>query len=511
MQKAIIYARVSSDRQEKEGFSIPAQIDYLKEYAIKHSLIVEKIFSESETAKKAGRKAFNEMLAYIKETGIKIILVEKTDRLYRNFKDYITLEDYDLEVHLAKEGTVISKNSKSHDKFIHGIKVLMAKNYIDNLSEEVRKGLAEKVKQGHYPCKPPIGYKNEKSESGKNIIVVDREKAPYIERMFKLYASGYSIDKIKNILTEEGLNNNGKPYAKSRFGELLHNSFYIGKFTYKEVIYDGVHEPIISIELFNKVQKMFEQQKPRPKELDFTYAGLLTCGHCGCNLTAELKKGKYVYYHCTGNRGGNCKKNYIRQEEIEKVFVKLISDISNAIPKDIVEEIKLALKEMQELKIKYEDNSQEQILKQINVLKKRIDNLYIDKVDGKISEEFWHEKNVEWHAEKDKLCNKLQCLNNSSKNFYEGSNLLLNFCKDAPTRFSNGSSKTKRQILNLVGSNFSYKDGKVSVELKSVFDFLLKNALSCKLGLTGRSLNSFAENLIPFITSDLITELKLIA
>ena len=139
MKSAVIYARVSSDRQEKEGFSIPAQIEYLKDYAQKNLIYVEKIFSESETAKKAGRKAFNEMLNFCKEKDIKIILVEKTDRLYRNFKDYVTLEEYDFEVHLVKEGTIISKESRSHDKFIHGIKVLMAKNYIDNLSEEIKK------------------------------------------------------------------------------------------------------------------------------------------------------------------------------------------------------------------------------------------------------------------------------------------------------------------------------------------------------------------------------------
>ena len=104
MKKAVIYARVSSKEQEKEGFSIPAQIKFLTEYAKKNLFIIDKIFQESETAKKAGRKAFNEMLSYIKENNINTVLVEKTDRLYRNFKDYITLEDYDLEVHLVKEG-----------------------------------------------------------------------------------------------------------------------------------------------------------------------------------------------------------------------------------------------------------------------------------------------------------------------------------------------------------------------------------------------------------------------
>ena len=139
MKKAVIYARVSSKEQEREGFSIPAQIKFLTEYAEKNLFVVDRIFKESETAKIAGRKAFNEMLLYLKEKNINTILVEKTDRLYRNFKDYIILEDYDLDIHLVKEGSIISKNSKSHDKFIHGIKVLIAKNYIDNLSEEVKK------------------------------------------------------------------------------------------------------------------------------------------------------------------------------------------------------------------------------------------------------------------------------------------------------------------------------------------------------------------------------------
>lgn len=140
MKEVVIYARVSSKEQEREGFSIPAQIKLLTEYAAKHHYKINKIFSESETAKRAGRKAFNEMLEYITQEGINTILVEKTDRLYRNFRDYVRLDEYDLEVHLVKEGSVISKESKSHDKFIHGIKVLMAKNYIDNLSEEVKKG-----------------------------------------------------------------------------------------------------------------------------------------------------------------------------------------------------------------------------------------------------------------------------------------------------------------------------------------------------------------------------------
>jgi site-specific DNA recombinase len=160
-KQAVIYARVSSKEQEKEGFSIPAQLKLLHEYALERGFCVIKEFIDVETAKAAGRLQFGEMVRFLQAyREARDILVEKTDRLYRNFKDYVTLEDLDLVVHLVKENEVLSKDSRSHTKFIHGIKVLMAKNYIDNLSEETKKGMREKAEQGHYPSFVPLGYRN---------------------------------------------------------------------------------------------------------------------------------------------------------------------------------------------------------------------------------------------------------------------------------------------------------------------------------------------------------------
>ena len=105
-----------------------------------------------ETAKQAGRAAFGEMVAYLKaHPAVRVMLVEKTDRLYRNLKDWVTIDELGLEIHFAKEGVVLSRESRSSEKFMHGIKVLMAKNYIDNLSEEARKGMQEKAEQGIWP------------------------------------------------------------------------------------------------------------------------------------------------------------------------------------------------------------------------------------------------------------------------------------------------------------------------------------------------------------------------
>src|ERR1700674_5103939 len=183
---AVLYARVSSKDQEREGFSIPAQLKLLRSYALEHHLTIRQEFVDVETAKQAGRGGFGEMLAFLKaEPSCRTILVEKTDRLYRNIRDWITVDDLDISVHFVKENAVVSKASRSSDKFMHGIKVLMAKNYVDNLSEEVKKGQREKAAQGHWPSVAPIGYLNNRAT---HRIEVDPVRGPLVARLFELYA-----------------------------------------------------------------------------------------------------------------------------------------------------------------------------------------------------------------------------------------------------------------------------------------------------------------------------------
>jgi site-specific DNA recombinase len=115
-------------------------------------LVITKEFLDTETAKTTGRPEFAAMVGYFKQhLECRVLLVEKTDRLYRNFKDYVTIDELKLEIHFVKENVILSDQSRSSEKFVHGIKVLMAKNYIDNLSQEVRKGLRTKAAQGLWP------------------------------------------------------------------------------------------------------------------------------------------------------------------------------------------------------------------------------------------------------------------------------------------------------------------------------------------------------------------------
>jgi len=155
----VLYVRVSSKDQEAEGFSIPAQVRLLREYAASQGFVILQEFEDVETAKVSGRTDFNEMLAYLKKhhASCRTILAEKTDRLYRNPKDWVALDDLDVEIHFVKENEIASRNSRSSEKFMHGMKVLMAKNFIDNLSEETRKGMLEKARSGIYPSFAPVG------------------------------------------------------------------------------------------------------------------------------------------------------------------------------------------------------------------------------------------------------------------------------------------------------------------------------------------------------------------
>src|SRR5271163_3068394 len=188
MRAAVIYARVSSREQQQEGFSIPAQLKFNREYAQKNGFRIDREFVDIEAAGKAGRRQFGEMVRYLEKTPVcRVVIAEKTDRLYRNLRDCLTLEDQDIEIHLPKEAQVISKNARSQTKLMHGFHVLMARNYIENLREEVEKGMREKAEQGIYPSRPPIGYKNNKAE---HTIEVDIGKAPLARRMFQLYATG---------------------------------------------------------------------------------------------------------------------------------------------------------------------------------------------------------------------------------------------------------------------------------------------------------------------------------
>ena len=306
-KQAVIYARVSSKEQEKEGFSIPAQLKLLKEYAAANGFAVAQEYIDVETAKQTGRAAFGEMIAYLKaHPSVRVMLVEKTDRLYRNLKDWVTVDELEVEIHFPKEGVVLSRDSRSSEKFMHGIKVLMAKNYIDNLSEETRKGMTEKAEQGLWPSNAPLGYRNVTGPDGKKTIVPDESIAPIIRSLFEWYARGdISIREATKKARAAGLvfRKSGGRIPGSTVAKILRNRIYTGRFDWDGKTYQGRYEPIISADLWEQVQDVLDGRigrKSRTRKREFAFSGLIECDACGCAIVGEIKKERYVYYHCTG-------------------------------------------------------------------------------------------------------------------------------------------------------------------------------------------------------------------
>jgi site-specific DNA recombinase len=332
---AVLYARVSSDEQEKEGFSIPAQKKLLEEYAAREGFRVLQEYVDVETAKTPGRRGFNDMVDFFGKQAqlrngkqrCRILLVEKTDRLYRNLKDYITIDELDVDVHFVKEGIVVSPDSHSSEKFMHGIKVLMAKNYVDNLGEEVKKGMREKAEQGIWPAKAPMGYRNVEGSSGKKIIELDPETSPIVRRMFERYATGrHSMKEVGEMALAEGLEMKREGNIAAGIQYVLKNPIYAGWFKWKGRRYEGIHTPLVTKELWDKVQERREERRTRKRrrvKRDFAFGRMISCGHCGCTLVGEIKKGKYVYYRCTHYKT-DCNEPYVREEVLEEKFTDIL-------------------------------------------------------------------------------------------------------------------------------------------------------------------------------------------
>jgi hypothetical protein len=261
--------------------------------------------------------------------------VEKTDRLYRNFKDAVTLEELDIEIHFVKESQILSKDSKSQIKFMHDIRLAVARNYSENLREEVKKGMQEKASQGIYPGRPPFGYRN---NGGTRSIEIHPEKSAIAKRVFELYASGhYSFVTLSKASRAEI----GVYISKTNLHKMLTNPFYIGRLEWGGNTYAGTHPPLITPQLYSDVQTVIRgYNKPKYRKHDIAFRGLLKCAHDDGTVTGELKKGKYVYYRCSGGRGP-CELPRFREQDLAGMLGDVVRDIT--IPHEVAERIAQAV------------------------------------------------------------------------------------------------------------------------------------------------------------------------
>src|SRR3989344_5614995 len=482
-KKIFLYARKSTDEPERQVLSIEAQMFELREFAKKENLNIVREFMESKTAKEPGREIFNEMIASIEKNEAEGILAWHPDRLARNSIDGGRI------IYFVDTGKITTLKFPTfwfdptpQGKFMLSIAFGQSKYYVDNLSENIKRGIRQKLRNGIWPAWAPLGYVNDKNA---RCIAVDKEKAKYIKRAFEMYSTGeYPLAQIRKIINSLGLvGKKGKMLSVSNYQYMLKNKIYYGmtEIEYNGELYDGKHEPIITKKLFDSVAEvMSRKSKPHSKGLKpYIYRGFFRCGECGCFITTEQQKGHH-YLRCT-KRKNPCTQKYVREELITSQIQEEIKKVS--LPLDwtkwmIAENAKDRQSEVQSSTL-FADS----IKADISLLETKIEKLMSAYLESALSLE-------EYREAKNKLVNQNQLLKEKLSAFEQKANnrfeLTEKFLKYNMELANDRTNEENTHLFKKVGSNFLIKDRTVLFEPRGAWKTLLDSGFGGGNALVSR-------------------------
>jgi len=469
-KKFFLYARKSTDTEERQVRSIDDQIAELKELAKKENIEIAKIFIEKQTAKEPGRPIFNEMLSRIEKNEAEGILAWHPDRLARNSVDggkIIWLLDIEKLKEL-KFPTFWFENTPQ-GKFMLQIAFGQSKYYIDNLSENIKRGIRQKLKNGLWPQMAPLGYLNDRNIKS---IVVDKNKARLIKKAFELYSTGnYSLRRLYETINNLGLiGRKNKMLSISNYQYFLKNPFYCGLIRYNGELYEGKHEPIIAKKLFDKCQEvMVNKGKPNKKKLKyFVFRGFIRCGECGCLITAETQK-EHNYYHCT-KRKTKCFQKYVREENLAEQINKYIQKVS--LPDDWAEKIIAELKKEKLENAQSSESFTQNLKEKISVIDGKLERLMTAYLENAVSLPEYQENKNKVIQQKQILKDKITAFEQKRGNWFEPAIRFVNEVKSAEILAKSRNLEEKKDFLKKLGSNFQILNQKLVFDFKNPFKIL---------------------------------------
>lgn len=466
MKKVVTYIRVSTEEQATQGHSLETQRTMLADYATGHQLQIVKEFEETHSAYRPGRPQFQAMLAlFRRRKDVDGVLVYKLDRLARNLSDYSALEEMEgVEIISATE----SLPDGASGRFVATIHAAVSRLYSDQLGERVRHASRTKVQKGGWPGPAPTGYINDRESK---TLLPDPTMAPIVRLVFETYArEDIALSQLVMRARELGLRTRkGGALSKGPLHHLLTNPIYCEMIRWEGSLYPGNHDPLISKALFDRVQERLRGKSSPLTKRSFPYRGLMTCGHCGCNITASLIKSRYRYYHCTRGRG-NCDQDYIREEQIGRLFLPIVErvHVSESLTRELLAGIRSeGQRRQRESKVRIRVINGE-----LSGLREMRDRGYEDKLKGTLSEARWVEMERRWAEREDQLRNQIAALEAGVGPAEDEAEATFKLLQRAPELYQRQSHAKRVGLLRTLLSNSILEGGKLEPVYKTPFDLV---------------------------------------
>lgn len=479
--KAIIFARVSTKDQE-DGQSIPAQVRRLTEYALKKNFTIDSTYQVTESSSKETRKQFEQIINYVKKTKEPFALITDTvDRLQRSFKETPMLDELrkqgKIELHFLREGLIVNQQSNSAQLLQWDIGVLFASSYVRQLSDNVKRSQEQCRKNGQWISKAPYGYKNVTLPDGTKNVEIDSVQAPFVVKIFELYAQG------NNSFQTVALKMQAQSFAKTSRGKsitartvelIIKNPFYIGRMLVNGQLYPHKYPPLISEQLFNRVQTIISNHHKAPVQYagkPILLRGLISCMNCGSTVSGDIKKQKYVYYACHNSKR-ICIKKWIKEEALLDTLLSHLDDLQLT-----NEQINKIIGYIEEDEIKHQEAarfSQHQLNQKLNLTQERISKLIDMHIDGKIDAQTYHFKLEEYKREQQALILEIKSYDTENKAELVAAREILDLAQNAKEIYESSKLDEKQQLLGFFFSNLRLNHGSLDVELREPFQNIAK-------------------------------------
>lgn len=488
-RKAVLFARVSTKEQEELGHSLPAQMERLREYAKRKGFEVIREFSFSESAGLKIRHRFEEVLAYLRsQKTMPALLCQNVDRITRNFRDAVDLDDMrlkeGLEVHFTQENFVLNGKSTGTELFMWETKVFMAKQYINRLTDDANRSIQYKLQNGECISLAPLGYLNvDDPQTGRSTVILDKERAFLMKRLFLDYSTGaFSQREMADKANQWGLRTiKGNAISVQTINKILSNPFYCGLQRVKGQLYPHIYPTLIDKDVFDACQKgrakpVIPQQGAHKPKIEFALRGLVTCAVSGRKVSCELHKGRYVYL-MTRRPDDPTKKMWVKEEVVLEQIKAVLRSIT--LPDDLLASVLDYIRDSHEAEKAFHHKRLASLRDESESLTTKLDRLTDMLISQRIT-------TAEYDRNRKTLVDRQQEVGRLLAESHEADNQfkialsgLVSLASKAVDLFESSEPAEKRAIIGFVFQNLQLEGETLHFSLRKPFD-LLANLAGCQ-------------------------------